>query len=360
MTTEPLAPVQPVEVPAEAPEVAAPVKADAAAVEAKRKEWAEKGRELAFLKATGKDDEAAALEKAMPPKPGEEPDAGDKGDEHPQEVSEATADKPAPKADESPKETPEHREALVIARRALERDGWDADDIAALKPERLLAMGEKRRKVQADQDALGRKVAALKKPKTDDAETREPASERTRDLDDILNELEGGETAETRKTAEDAEPNARTRELEAKLAARDADLLRTRVGAVERELLNEFPGLKDPGNRQAVILKMAKLDPRGECAESEPELAKLMREAAYIVFGPELKQKNEQSRRERAERTRSVVDGQPDLESRPAVNPRKLTHDQIRKAAFEASKSGDPVIADQKFQELTGRATKRR
>lgn len=359
------------------------VAADAKIAEAKA-EWAEKGRKLAFLKATGAETEAAALEKSMGKKPGEseEPEApsddqpatNDVGDETPLETG-LTATEAAAKAkpDQVKGETSETRRAAMLARQALERDGWESEDIDAMKPERLLAAGEKIRARQAKQDAQGGKIAkalrdakaAAAKPKTEPKagkdEGAEPAATRT-PLDDILDDLDNGgdgSPSEIDAEADEApEPAASTPTISAEHQRERQELHLTRVLLAEREVLNDFPGLKDEVNKRAVVAEMLVLDPAKRFLRSVEESASVMRKAAFIVFGPELK--NKQTRREQAAQARSVVAGQPDVESRPANNAKKATPDQVRKAAFESSTARDPSIADLKFKELLGRTPKRR
>lgn len=357
-----------------------------------REAKAEEIRIKAFSKATGE-------------KPKEEPDADSDGEDKEDDVDRGDSDDPGDGSDSDdgrddrdgdsdPKGevnksaadggkrgavavlagmSEEERERYVLARRALKRDGvWDDNELDALDPKKVIEKGEKRIKVQHDNDRLGQRFGELdRRMKALEAGRRE----RTRtelDDDDFDGELEPPERSDDGDYLDDTLGEERDdkqpkrgqpgRKDDRSRADHNRELIRLqnelivdRLTAAEQKIAGEFPELRNRATRDAVIARMSRMDPdASEALKGLGAVTDLMRDAALIVIGPQLAEQNRRATRERAEK---AVRGQPDIEDSSrgdssSRGARKPDRESIYRAAFKASSEETLDESRKKFRRL--------
>lgn len=276
---------------------------------------------------------AADGEGDAPESAGADPDASG-GDTKP-------AGKPEPKAEPAAETTPEQREGVALARMALRRDGWSDDELASIPRERLIALGEKRRTAQAEQDSFRLRVeqaAASRRTQTTDDPEREPESDEEDDadsLDKLLEELEGKTPAKASDKAKQPDPKAP--QASEQVTRLQAELFQTRMHSITNELSKDFPDVASKEGLPKLLAAMARLDPDERMAHSEPELRDLVREAAWMAFGESrVKREAEKTQKqERAKRTRSELSEEPDVGGGGDAPARRKSPEDIRREAFE-------------------------
>lgn len=272
----------------------------------------------------------------------------DQNSSSPDESAKDSAEKPGARKEADPA-TAEDRERLVIARRSLRLDGYDDSDISSMDHARVLKLGAKAAERHARTAAALRDASEIRKraaagegqpagdsgaPRGAKATTgqgsqRGNAPDR---LDALLAELDG----------EPAQPDPEAPAEDPALAATRQELTRAReellvrdLAEGTRKLLGDFPQLRGDKAKQSLYARMGKLDPQGKAAGNQDLLHELMREAAYIEFGPQLTERARQERKDKAQRER---EGQPDHASDSGANrARKMTAEDKRRAAFEAA-----------------------
>lgn len=176
-------------------------------------------------------------------------------------------------------DTPQRREQISLARTALKRDQWTDEDIAALSPDVLIRMGQRRREQQIEIDKMGN---------------------RARDLQDELDSLraEAGieDEYEDPDLAELAQQNPDlARRLDAK--QRQADEAATALARREvedsldrgmRELETDYPQLADPELKVRVIDTISRLANSGAYDNrtvGQDLFNEVLREAVRIEVG---------------------------------------------------------------------------
>lgn len=176
--------------------------------------------------------------------------------------------------------------------KALELDGFTADDLQGLSPERIAALAEKASKRQADID---KKLS--EKSKTADSATAAPEPAKTeavkagaqqmKELVKGVSELLGDDVGDALgKVIENAmKPLVERLEKAESFTERQAQsVLESRVIAVRDELAGEFPQLKDEAVLKRVVGQMEDL----ANPQKYPELRDLMRAAARLELFDEL------------------------------------------------------------------------
>lgn len=173
----------------------------------------------------------------------------------------------------------EQREAAIVARRALERDGWDGATIDSLPLEKVLSIGAKARERQSDIDRKISKARELEeeylslKAERGDEETDEGYGDP--DLDEIRA----------------INPELADR-LAEKLNETQEGLQRAEVERFEREYLGtvaslstDYPQLADPAVEARVFARMKKLALAGEFEDIPPGPERIRRavETAAVI-----------------------------------------------------------------------------
>lgn len=246
---------------------------------------------------------------------GEEPRVGG-GDGDPEES--VAVDSSAPTSDE-----------IEAAQEVLRRDGWVEEDFEALPDERLIALAEHRKKMQADVD---RKLRDDEESQDDEVPSdsedgqAEPASdlpdvEDSQHLDtlsdylgldeqgkDLLREFQSASVAPVRKQLE---------EQQALLQNVQVALVRQEVERARTELQAEHPQVRDVRSEEfsRVLERMDKL------AQEEPDkpTRDLMEEAVLLEFRGEIK--------ETAQAAKRSLNGYRD-QGQPSVKPQPTTPQQ--------------------------------
>ena len=260
--------------------------------------------------------------------------------------------------------TAEERQQLVLSRRALRLAGFSDADIDALGSARTLRMGQAATQRHSTTAAAIRDAAEIRKAagRGDSSDAGDSTQATTGQasqsgepdrLDALLAELEG----ETPPASAQAKPPKEDPALVKALA--EADALREQLVARDtqdgmRKLLGDFPTLRGQESRQKLLARMDALDPDGKAAGSTTTLHQLMRDAAFIEFGPQLTERAREQRRARAHADR---EGQPDAAGDSNREPqRKLTADDKRRIAFETSKTNSRDESAKQYRARVGAA----
>lgn len=249
------------------------------------------------------------------------------------------------------------RAELVQAQRTLMRDGFSAELLNGLPPAQVIALGQKRAREQAAIDTAirrgqltGRDVApnGVHSPRQAVPQGTPNTGNPGDRLDQFLDELEGEGQPNTGQPQADPQSQP-TAEHETPMFR---ELASTRAQVAINEVRADFPLLADIAVRTEVLNEMGRLDPTGSAAkESTEAVTTLMRQACYIVFGPQLA---EQARTQNRARNIAAQIGQPDTASIPGEQPAKpITGEDIRAAAFKAAQtSRSPQETRQKMAQL--------
>jgi hypothetical protein len=251
------------------------------------------------------------------------------------------------------------RAKQITATRALRRDGWTDKSIAALPADMLLEEGARRASAQAKLDARMETLKAngqapTREPLADDdsGSTDEPTTEddgtQPTDLDELLEEIADPDRAEKVK--------AQVSQAEKRAQQAEARLVTANIGTARELLGSEFPKLKNQGDFEKVIKYMDRLDPGYTLAGDRAAVRELMRDACFVVFGPDIKAQASKNAIATANRQ---LDGQPDAATDNAQPSKRLTDDEIERAAFEAATTTTSREESLKeFQRRTGKASR--
>lgn len=285
--------------------------------------------------ASGRFQKAAAAAQSAPTSKGEAP-------------AESKPEAPAaPKADAKPKpdsDTPEKREEWVRARNALKRDKYTDEEINAMPRGVAINIGLKRAQAQSEADRAFSKRKTANRSDDGRGEDSEPSeraatgkvspkagdNEPPGQPNDVVRAALERLTPAERKAIEQRleESSAAKQHLEQSLAVR-------LVHTTRAELTKEFSAIAEEGAFQRVVAKMDDLDPEGKALGNPESFAELMRNAAYIVLGPE-------TVAAMAERTRGAVDD--DVDGQPETGGRRggskgLSRDEYETLVVEALKA---------------------
>lgn len=239
-------------------------------------------------------------------------DAGD-GEEVEEKPAEATTKPPAKDADQKPKDKADKAkpagtkddaakaEELLIARRVLMRDGWEADELDLLDDDRIIAKAEKRSEHHRNLDRRLTPPAG----KDDDKAGDEPGSERnaaTEAEDDLVESLREYDEELAEKV------NAR----QSTLAKENADLKKQvalqRLQAIVAENKLKYPELGDEDVLDTVLDKARALA-RSDAYSSADEA---FTDACSLILSP----RREQSAQQRlAKQNREHRQGQIDTDT---------------------------------------------
>lgn len=256
--------------------------------------------------------------------------------------------------------TPAQREKRVDAVRALRRDGWTEEEIDDLPPARLLSIGAKRAELQAKTDARfetlkgskpaseNREPIAEARGRTNRTEEEDEASPGAADLDQLLDEIADPDHASKVKV--------KVTEAEQRAAKAEARLLAVNIRAAKSELSALFPKLEEQAEWQRVLARMDKLDPSRTNGGDPDAVLQLMRDAYYIVFGPEITGKA-QARKKLTDTTNQHLDGQPDTGSSNSAPAKRLTPEEADRAAYEASMGRTRDESAVEYKRRTGQRT---
>lgn len=171
----------------------------------------------------------------------------------------------------------DQREAAVVARRALERDGWDPKTIDSLPLETVLSVGAKARERQSDIDRKINKARELEDEyqalRAERGDTDEEESLGDPDLDELrainpeLAERIAGRQAEAEQRLTEVQVERAEREFRGTIVALQAD----------------YPELSDPSVEAKVFARVAKLARNGEFDDIPPGPERLRRAVESAV-----------------------------------------------------------------------------
>lgn len=251
-------------------------------------------------------------------------------------------------ADESPAPTsPDLSDAYDV----LRRDGWTDEDFEALPEERLIAMAEHRKKMQADID---RKLREESEEPQGDAEAEdseegqqaEPTSDLpeadTQHLDSLSDYLgldDAGKDLLRQFQQSSVEPMRKLVEQQQQaLQSVQAALVRQEVDRARSELQSEYPQVQDVRSEEfnRVLDRMDKL------AQEEPDksVRDLMEEAVLLEFRGEIKESTQEAKRS-LNGYRSK--GQPEVRPRPSTPQQQYSSPSEREdAVLKILESDDP------------------
>lgn len=288
-------------------------------------------------------------------------------------AAQATATPPKPAKGSQDATTPEQRTAIVRASQALRYDGYTDEEIAELPAATVIRLGNKAADRQRRVKGALEEAAAIRKGgaggapggngtagtgngarRTSQTTTategqRAPKADR---LDALLAELEGEtpEVDETEDAPQETEELKATREA---LTSARAELDALNLDRGLKSLYGEFPALRGEKAKSAVLARMSELDPEGKALRDHQRLTRLIRDAAYIEFGPQL---SEEARAARKEKARMQRDGQPDAAGDNREPSKRRTPEEIRRAAYDTSRAGTPEESRRAFRSRVGAA----
>lgn len=259
----------------------------------------------------------------------------------------------------------DERYEIVQARRALARAQWEKSEIEALSPEKLLAKAKKLSPFLAEAEdnrafrlandpTKGRSTAGNQQsPTNGTANVRDGARSATAtnageldDIDQLLDSLADEATAPKSGHGLD-DPKVKEQLQRAAVRTREAEMsaARARITAAESKLSSEFPMAKTatPQQQQKFVELLDRADPKREVMlrGSEEQIETLLRDAAWAVFGPQIKHERHQ---DVLSRNRAQLAGQPlppDGRNRAARTPR--TQEEIDREHFDRIVNGAPA-----------------
>lgn len=252
---------------------------------------------------------------------------------HDKPEAEAKSDKPAAT------DTPEAREKVILARKALRRDGLTDAQIDELFPgDKLMLMAGIRSPLQDKTDKRFAELQAGRKPDAEDLPATDAEGEQDEPAPavelppDVLEYLAPEDQGKLNKAfATHVSQATKAAKVEADKAR--FELLTERRDGIQRELAATFPSLKGdaPPEFQAKCDQLA----RGGTYQlaTRDGLRELMNDAAKIVFGETLKQEVQKSM---IDRNRAALAGQPDPRTLTAPTRKgTVTQDEVNRKAFE-------------------------
>ncbi len=299
----------------------------------------------------------------------------------PPEVSESgsTATE-TPSAAKEPKEepAPEKAKEAILARRALQLDGYSKGAaeklIEVLPPAEVKELAQKRIRVQRDNRAARRKLgSAVKKlkelhpdddwtglesmadssdatPETGetsggpDSQTAKTPADRAGDdedetedgsddddLDKLLAELEGDEPAE--------KPKLKPAQKPGELTPHQVELFRARVDAAKLRLAQNYPQFDDPEHSQEIIGAIGELANSGHPGydpTTDAGVNAMLSDAAELLYGKEGKQPKAPPKADPDEYHRQL-DGNPDIPATRGQQPRKLSEEDKDKIRLDVA-----------------------
>jgi len=250
-------------------------------------------------------------------------------------VEPEAAPEPAPKT-----EQPDDQ-AYRLAAAALRRDGWSTEDVALLPAERVIALGEKRRKVQDDVDAHYEELVQLRnrreaarenEARRGENEAEAPAGLDVNALAERLGiEEEGVQTLVDviRKSQEPLLQRLDSTErmlVESSKAQRRAQMESARSGLVER-----FPQLKDADAMARVLSRMDKIEQTGG---NYSDVRELMEDAVLLEYHEDIRaQAAERTKQLRTARANGQVTSPTPTREKPTQE--KLSKEEIERRAFD-------------------------
>jgi len=233
----------------------------------------------------------------------------------------------------------------------LKRDGWTTEDLEALSDERLAAIAEHRRKVQADVD---RKLRERQAPETDretDKDSGESQAEPNPDQPSVANLREQAKAfadylgldesgkdllVEFQQAA--VQPMQQLIEQQqSALQAVQQQLLFTELERARVALEDQYPQARDTESERwgNVLDRMGKMWSEG----SEASTRQLMEEAILLEFRGELASESRQHK-DRVAHLRQ--NGMPSVKARPEATPTYSTPEERQDAVLKILESNDP------------------
>lgn len=287
------------------------------------------------------EDEDAALERIL---------GGLAEQEQPPAAEAETAPEPAEEGSEEPQAEAQEGPAPVedqpddgayrLAAAALRRDGWSTEDVALLPRERVIALGDKRRKVQDDVDTAYAELTEFRKGQgaAGKNEARsENEAEASPDLTSAVQKLserlaldeDGAQELAAHDRALVAPLLAQIQELRQSLPAAQKMAMQAAAETARRDLQERFPEVKDPKSESAqrVWERMGRMDMSGYSSVTQ-----MMEDAILLEHGAAIaKRASERSQTLRTARANGQV-----MTAAPAKETsRKLTQEEHERAAFD-------------------------
>lgn len=276
---------------------------------------------------------------------GKIPLAKDPGDEDPSQSDDPkpkddadTAKEPADAAD-----TPEQREKLVVARRALRRDGFSDEEISLFPADKLLAIGAKRADMQARVDERFAQLAQGKPgdqglPPTNGEVEQAPEAPAGVLPAEVLGYLpEEDQKKVTDSVARYIQQATKAAEFTANKARLDLRL--DRALSIQQELSADYPSLKGERPPPEFEAKVERLAASGQYQlDTREGIKELLSDAALVTYGKQIKQEVQQSM---IQRNRAALAGQPDPKTLTAPTRKgTVTKAEADKIAFDVAHSG--------------------
>lgn len=256
--------------------------------------------------------------------------------------AESEADAPAEEVTEEA-ETPEQREKIVAAKRALRRDEWTADEIEGLSASQLLTIGSRRSAAQAKIDA---KFAELSEGSDADPAATKAAQEKAEqeeatyavplppDVLEYLNEPDREKL--TTHITQHVMRATKAAETVANQARRD--IFEERCVGVQEKLAEKYPALKGQPPPEFLAKFHALVNSGSYQTDTREGAAELMEDTALIVFG---KNHTAQVQQSMLTKNRAALNGQPDPKTLTAKTGKgTLTRLEYETKAFEVARSG--------------------
>lgn len=271
---------------------------------------------------------------------------------------------------EKPDTDADRQAKLDAAWDALVRDGWTVADLKKLSTDRILAMGERRREAQANQDRFGttkaqeiaqlrQKLAELESPGTSAGKAKPAAGDAAGDAGSEQGNAEGdpldqllshprfkGVTDALDEIGQIASPEVQG--VMKKMVGQLVNTLSAEVGTVTRvaeeqalrsartRLADDFPDVKEEKHfTEKVVPKMRSLAKTGDYGPGDYET--LMRDACQLVSRP-ASQKDIQ--RKMLEESRRAADGQIDVGQTKRGNDKPLSADDKAREIFRHLQKG--------------------
>lgn len=263
-----------------------------------------------------------------------------------------TTDKPENAALQEPPPA-QRREELVLARQALRRERWTEQEISDLPDDMQLKVGLKIKAKQdeqardfarnsrrrSNQAPMGQGAEGARRSETDpeplDRDIDSEPADKAEGVEDVLDGLD--EQSRTVVTSE-------LRRARERAASAERDAMAMRILTIRQDLSSTFPQLTTQEGLDRVTKKMDALDPEGHTlARGMDAVRQLMRDAAWIEFGDEVKN---QTRRARVDSAARDIDGQVEVGTRRPAEPSTANPDDFEDAAIEAALAVGPGSLD--------------
>lgn len=233
----------------------------------------------------------------------------------------------------------------------LRRDGWTADDLEALPEERLIAIAEHRKKIQADVDRKLRERSSESKDEqtAEDSDERvaEPTSDQPRsvDLDGQLDELadylglddSGKQLLVEWQNQTLAPVNAIVNETKQAMADLQQRIFMSDLVGARSHVVGKYPIVENANDEQwaSIMDRMTKMVESG----TDQTLAEMMEDAVLLEFQGQITE----AVKSNTERIRNLRDvGMPDTQPRHQTAPVYGTPEERQDAVLRILESDDP------------------